>query len=690
MLNDWTFKRYDNFEVQPKNAIKKNKFLSIVNEVVCLDTETAWNHDIENPIAWVYQWSFSFQKQLVYGRNPYQLMQALETLKEKLELSEERKLKIFIHNSAYDIQYIKNFLIQYFGENVKILAIQPHKFISFEIDSFIFLCSYILTNKSLAKLSKDLKVKHKKLSGLIDYDIIRNQQDKLFKNDWKYLFYDVVTLHECIEKLMILENDNIATIPLTSTGYVRRDCRKKAKENKKHHKFFKNTALNEETYIACKQAFSGGLTHGNRFYSGVTVHGNIKHYDFVSHYPTQQRCKKFPMSKFNLLGENLYFSEIKPYLKDNILLLKIVFENIELKDKKITLPYLQESKVNICKSFGSKIIADNGRVLKMTGITEIWLSDLDLEIILSQYKFTGYLITKCYIATADYLPKWFTEIIDKYFKEKSDFKYLEKNCEDLEKKADYSLSLMKSKNRLNGIYGMSATDIVRDFIIMDLESGLWSKKRPENISETLEKYYDSRNNFLPFQWGYMTTSYARSELVHVIRDIIGYENFLYCDTDSCFYVDDENNTIEKKIEELNKKWLKENEEKGFYIISNNKKVNYHQFDNENEKIISFRFLHSKCYAYEFINKKGEKELKCVIAGVVAKKGKVTREKELGSIDNLKSGKQFIKCGGTRAIYTESEIFEYNGNICSSACIIVPDTKTLSNDIESILESYDYK
>ena len=176
----------------------------------------------------------------------------------------------------------------------------------------------------------------------------------------------------------------------------------------------------------------------------------------------------------------------------------------------------------------------------------------------------------------------------------------------------------------------------------------------------------------------------------MIRDIIGYENFLYCDTDSCFYVDDENNTIEKKIEELNKKWLKENEEKGFYIISNDKKVNYHQFDNENEKIVSFRFLHSKCYAYEFINKKGEKELKCVIAGVVAKKGKVTREQELGSIDNLKSGKQFVKCGGTRAIYTESGIFEYNGNICSSSCIIVPDTKTLSNDIESILESYDYK
>lgn len=688
MLKDWSFKKYNDITVTPKRAIKKNKFISFVDEIICLDTETSWNKDFEKPIAWVYQWAFTFQKQIIYGRNPVEFIIALNTIKSGLELTNERKIKIFVHNLAYDMEYLKEFLFNEYGTDCKILAINPHKFITFEIDCFMFCCSYILSNKSLDKMSRDFNTCHKKLVGTIDYDVTRNQKDKLYKNDWKYLFYDVVVLHESIEKMMILEKDNIATIPLTSTGYVRRDCRNASKKVKKHREFFINTKLTAEQYNACKSAFSGALTHGNRFKVNTTICGNIKHYDFVSHYPTQQRCKKFPMSKYNLLGENLTFSDIKKYLKDNCLLLNIVFENIELKDKKITLPYLQESKVNLCKSHGSKIIADNGRILKMTGFTQLWLTELDLELILMQYKFTSYNIKCAYIAQADLLPLWFCDFIDKYFKEKSDFKTMvKKSTSDIER-MENELSLMKSKNRLNGIYGMTATDIVRDNVIMDIDSGEWSKKRPTNIEEELEKYYKSRNNFLPFQWGLYTTAHGRYELVKIISDIIGYDNFLYCDTDSCFYIDDENNTIEKKLLALNDDWLKENLTNNWYIISNNKKVFYHQFEKENENITSFRFLHSKCYAYEVLED-NEKKLKCVIAGVAERKGKFTRVMELGTIDELTHNKTFIKCGGTRSIYVENKIHIYNDNLCASACIIVPTEKTLTTDIESVLESYDY-
>lgn len=685
MLSEWQFCQYNNFNVNEVTFLKKSKSIKYVNEIIALDTETSHNHNEENPIGWVYQWCFSFQQQLIYGRTPTQFIEALKKIKNELELSKEKLLVIYVHNLSYDLQYLKNFLIDSFGTDYDMLALSSHKFISFTIDCFCFKCSYKLSNKSLSKFAKDLNTKHRKLIGEIDYNIIRNQNDKLYKRDWRYMFYDVVVLHEALEKQLEHENDNLATIPLTSTGYVRRDGRNKARTDKKHHDFFIKTALDEKTYLLCKNAFMGGLTHGNMYCADKTICGNIFHYDFTSHYPTQQRVKKFPMSKFNLLGNNLSFNDIEKYIHDSCLLIEIIFKDLRLKNKQITLPYVSESKVRLNKSTGSKIIADNGRLLKMNGYTSLVVTELDLEIILEQYCFTSYNIVSCYISDADYLPTWFCEFVDKFFKEKSDFKFTEKQLlknggneiEIIEAKT----SLMKSKNRLNGIYGMTATDIVRDEIKMN-EYGEWTTTH-SNIVEALEKYYKSRNNFLPYQWGVWTTAHARHELVHIVKDIIGYENFLYCDTDSAFFID-ETGEVLKRIEKENAKWRKEALEKNFYVETLNGKSFYHSFEDEKEHITKFRFLHSKCYAY--VTNDNE-ELHCTIAGVREYANGTSRVKELGTIEELKKDKVFYKCGGTRALYVEDTI-QNDINEHSSFCLILPVTKTLDSNIEYQLSQYE--
>ena len=73
-----------------------------------------------------------------------------------------------------------------------------------------------------------------------------------------------------------------------------------------------------------------------------------------------------------------------------------------------------------------------------------------------------------------------------------------------------------------------------------------------------------------------------------------------------------------------------------------------------------------------------------IAGV-QKKGRNghTRIKELGSIDELKHGKVFRDCGGTRCVYIEKN------DITNSCAIILNTEKTLSTASDSLLfEDYE--
>ena len=270
--------------------------------------------------------------------------------------------------------------------------------------------------------------------------------------------------------------------------------------------------------------------------------------------------------------------------------------------------------------------------------------------------------------------------IDEFFLGKSKFKKQEEVESDPVKKADLKLSLLKSKNGLNGIYGMTATDIYRAEIEM-LEDGEWTETKDnseDSVTAALEKYYNSYNSFMRYQWGLWTTSLARSELLHFIADIIGYENSIYCDTDSIFYFSTPE--IEERIEAENKKLYERSISMGAFVELDGEKIVYNQFCDEGEEITDFRFLHSKCYAYIENN-----ELHCTIAGVNAKRlvfnsdhesVEVTREEELGCIDNLDDGFIFKTCGGTKIKYGEHRPQIWKNQEASSFAIITETTKEL--------------
>lgn len=230
---------------------------------------------------------------------------------------------------------------------------------------------------------------------------------------------------------------------------------------------------------------------------------------------------------------------------------------------------------------------------------------------------------------------------------------------------------------------MTATAIIRESYVMNDDYILTKQERDEdNEQSTLDKYYRSYNNFMPYQFAIWTTAHARDALYTMI-ECVGYDNFLYCDTDSVFYLETPEN--KKRMEDYAAYCRKRAKDGGAYV--GNK---YLGEPTDEPPIRAFRAIHSKCYAMEELNKKGEYELNVVIAGIPKGSTKwingkpvfKTNAQELGNIDNLKDGFIFSHCGGTRCVYNERpiEIININGHITelASSAVIENIEKEISD------------
>ena len=83
---------------------------------------------------------------------------------------------------------------------------------------------------------------------------------------------------------MARDGDTLQTIPLTSTGYVRRNAKRALKDGSVHHNFVYSILPDIDTYRALREAFRGGNTHANRYFAGDVVE-NVHSADRSSSYP---------------------------------------------------------------------------------------------------------------------------------------------------------------------------------------------------------------------------------------------------------------------------------------------------------------------------------------------------------------------------------------------------------------------
>lgn len=702
----------------PGDLVKKRKssgYESYVNTYLTLDTETSHtpmlfdskNKYIEGSSkGWIYQWAVTTETGIHNGRTPSQLIEFYDHIINTYDISEDKKLVTYIHNASYDFEYLCQYFAEAFG-SPSIVATGAHSLIQASYpNGLVFRCSYRLSNKSLEQWSNDYDVAHKKLVGFVDYDIIRYQDSKLTYQDYLYMWNDVLSMRECIDVQMKIWNDDIASIPLTSTGYIRRNIKRRFRQYNKQHggkgiTEFKRARMNAKLYHMANRQMAGGLTHGNRHFANKVIsvtktHPYIDHGDFESMYPTEEMFNDQPVGVPILEYEQDIDPGEYPHHKLDDLtesnrswLAEVIIADLCLKDNSISFPYAQVSKFTYDMSEHAVITSDNGRVLRLRGMSRVCINEIDYKWLRKQYNFKMS-IERVVSFRRKALPSYISDEINELYANKTNLKRQINEVKETatrEKLLDLQIRLLQTKALLNSIYGMTATNPVRQTYSVTAE-GEWYIE-PTTIEEELDKYYSSKTQCMRYVYGIWCTSLARDRLLTMIECIQEAGGIpLYCDTDSVFYLS--NDKVREAVKNINAEWRSQAIERGAYtVLDNGEKHYYCNFADENEDIKRFKFLHAKCYGT--ISHSGK--LSITVAGVPRRSlqsdgSYIYREDELGRLSNLKKDFVFATCGGTGCKYEKNPMREdlIDGHITeyANAAIIFKTTKKLSElDINMI-------
>lgn len=653
------------------------------DDFMSIDTETSH----EAGYTWISSIQVYFRNQFYLFRKPMHFINFLNEIIERLDLYNQKRLICIIHNASYDLSYLIGYFQKYLPDKDDRSCIMrdTHNIVAYRQGGIDIRDTYALCNTSLEKWGKDLNVEHKKQVGLYDYNKVIYQDSYLSKDEITYDKYDVLSLYECFKKQLAIHNDTLASVPYTSTGYVRRDTAHFCRQDKYYRKkYFCETRLTLDQLDDCIMSFAGGYTHNNRFFNGKIIRGLIGHRDFRSMYPSILRCYLLPVGKpftiFDLKNPLLNINEMDIFrlLKmspEYYTVSKLWIKSAVLKDKKITMPFMQYSKLDvISEGKNTKCLKDNGRVLSFHGDAVINVDNFMLQILTEQYELEC-MVLKVIRFKTGYLPQCLCNLIDTYFKAKSDLKIEHQKNKKLygeldERTIEAGINLMLSKQKLNGIYGMFVQNPLANEYDIDYESDeiinstLLQNMDDEQRETELNNFYNNYNKYLPYQVGIFVTALARFELYEYIKTI-GYANVYYCDTDSIFYK--KTAAIEKRIEALNKKkHANAAALKAFIVNSEGKEIYYDVFEEEDD-LKAFKGLHAKCYA---MIEKDSDEFTCTIAGVpartmIAMKEKpvyLTREEELcGYSADDKINNPDLKINPVKGLQNLSDKFIFNVN-----------------------------
>lgn len=665
---------------------RNHQYIDYSTDYFTLDTETAHTDLVT---GWIYQWAVKIKKTYIYGRTPSELIKLLRKMSEYYRLTPKKRVIGLIHNLSYDVQYLKHYLREY-DPKAKFLAIDTHSIIIVDVFGFRLICSYKLSNMGLAALADNYAETYDKAVGEIDYGIVRYQDDELTPQDWFYMFSDVAAQYDGVfGYLKAMGYKYMFEAPFTSTGFVRTACRKASQKDPKWRLEFEAGALSLEQYNLCRWAFAGGVCIASFLYAGHTVRlidGHVYvdgdliergvglgHKDFTSSYPARQMMDYFPTGAPSWYGEIDDMDELEELLETRCCIFSLTLYDVHIRPG-ITAPCIASSK---CIGLVSPVRL-NGKIVHAKQLT-IAVTEIDYKWIKRQYTAENIKVDKMLTFKRGKMPEWLKAEVMTYFRNKSTLR-------------DTSpLLYAKSKNFLNSIYGMTATSLVRPQYDLD-DDYIITEKKPEDLDaeneKQLKKYYKSRNSFMAYQYAVYTTSWARDALF-TMAECVGYENFLYCDTDSVFYIETEENRV--RMAEYTEQCKQRAIAAGAYVDNN-----YLGMPTDEPPIRAFRALHSKCYAMEeYKKKKGAFELTVVIAGIPKKSIKwengepkeKTNAEELGNIDNLVDGFTFKHNGGTRCVYAEQppEVRNINGHITelASSAVIENIEKEISNYMYSV-------
>lgn len=602
------------------------------NCMCAFDIETTRLEDIEQSIMYIWQFSILFLDDLhidtIIGRTWTEFELFLDQL---MNEDNYAYYMIFVHNLSYEFQFLRG--IYTFSPN-EVFAIKSRKILKCEmLERFEFRCSYLQTNMSLNTFTSKMKVQHQKLSGeKFDYSKKRFPWTELTDYEIQYSTYDTIGLVEAMYKRMMLSNDNLYTLPLTSTGYVRRET-KKAMYGwaRKHRDIFPTIDI----FDLLEEAFRGGDTHANRYYSGTVIRADGKNilgigsYDRSSSYPDVVLNCVFPMTRFVYIGSITENDIEKKLDRGKALLFRCKITGIEQIDKFYGAPYLSYSK---CRNVSREVL-DNGRILSAEYI-ETTITDIDYEIMKREYKWKGFEITECYESKYGTLPEPLKGIFRKYYTDKTELKGI------VEQELFYNLQ----KALLNACYGMMVQSPVKQSLIFtESEENIYTVDENVSRKTLLTKY--NRTAFLPYQWGVWVTAWARLRLKEGIN-IVG-DRYVYSDTDSVKYIKVRGDNIDELFNRYNSERKKQSISNSAYATDRHSIKHYMGVFEYEDTYTEFSTIGAKKYVYR--TKDGK--LHATIAGVNKKLAPDELE-EHGGIEAFKTGFTFLRSGGTESVYND--------------------------------------
>lgn len=666
---------------QKRRSQSKHRILNVYS-AFDIETSTVWldsDHSTYNVHSFMYVWQFQIEEYTVKGRTWEEyfdflsvLMDAINQIRQDEKLELNPFLVIWVHNLAYEWQFLSGL---YPFRNDECFFRDVRKPIYCRMyDTFEYRCSYIQTNMSLAALCKQTGVKQKLSGQKFDYDKIRFPWTELSEFEQEYTTVDVESLVQAMKYRVSRGGDNLQTVPITSTGYVRRECKNALKD-----RFLDLRELKpgEKEYRLLRKAFRGGNTHANRYYVNQIV-SDVYSYDISSSYPTQQLTHPFPIRPYKWLD----LSQRTPAKRFERVLTFIglgysvvgtyQFKNFRLKNHREPIPYISLSR---CQAMGTEDIplkVDNGRILEC-GYVEISMTEIDLQIVMDQYAFDSMDVLECMVAQQDLLPAEYREVIQNYYNRKTALKG--DNTED------GKYIYMKSKNMLNAVYGMSATDPVHQDITYtngDFTISGYEDFSPDELLKLL------KNAAFPYQWGVVTTALARKQLQDAIK-LCG-DRIIYCDTDSVKVKGPVN------IDVLNDKLRRTAIQQKAFADDMNGDRHYIGLFEDDGHYDRFITQGAKRYAYESSGKLG-----VTVAGVSRKINETTGVsfacEELKKLENFKVGMTWRKAGGTISVYNDNADFDYTDPESGKAVhisknvAIIPSTyvMTYSRDYSLLLD-----
>ena len=506
-----------------------NKKIKYFNVPCSFDIETSsffrsTGNGEQEKTAIMYEWTFGIYGAVIVGREWDEFVSMLETLCDELNLTNEKRLIVYVHNLSYEFQFMRKWF-----EWEKVFSIDNRKPIyALTASGVEFRCSYLLSGYSLAKLGDELQTyKVKKLVGSLDYDKIRHSKTALTPEETAYCVNDVRVVMAYIAERMELDGD-ISHIPLTKTGYVRNYCRnscfyesgvsrKKSFKRARYMDIMKGLRLSADEYKQLKRAFQGGFTHANPFYSGKVVSG-VTSFDFTSSYSFVMVSEQFPMSSSELI-EITSKEQFEKNLKLYCCLFDVEFIGLESQ-------LWFDSYLSLSRCWGVKdAVVNNGRVVSASHLFTT-VTEQDFKIIKHFYTWEHLKIGKFRRYKKDYLPTDFVKSILKLYSDKTTLKGVDG------KEIEY----LKSKEMLNSCYGMAVTDIVRPEIIYSDDD--WKTPETPDFELAIKEYNDSRSRFLFYPWGVWVTAYARRNLFTGICEFGN--DYVYSDTDSVKVLNAEN------------------------------------------------------------------------------------------------------------------------------------------------------